>query len=445
MILKIRHTKVRVRVRNSSKFTGDDRYTGAVTFFVVGSIDGKFLKLAMGTEDEKVAIRRVEKIKTGCAVGATSSVWSELAESLPRKTFDLFATAAGYSAPSVVTPTSNPRWASLLSVFELEMDSRIRNKERGATKKTLSPGTKKRYMQCFAQFTAFLGRPTLLSDITESTIELYKVHRAEAISKTPQSNGGASLDLDVAILHRIFAFAVAKKMLAANPINMSNESKPGANPANGARPLNADELAALRKHAGQDTLMMLVLLKTGLRGSDAVSLKWQNVHFDIGTNGEIHVMTLKRTKPATIPMVGELHDALIDLIQTRYGGNAPADDYVLYNPETKAPFMNEARGVEAARKRLYTRVVALGERAKVDVTPHDFRDTFACDALAKRVDIYSLAKMLADTVDTIETHYASFIPAARDAAQNLLETGVGIEEQARIAKTRGKKVTAIRA
>jgi hypothetical protein len=65
--------------------------------------------------------------------------------------------------------------------------------------------------------------------------------------------------------------------------------------------------------------------------------------------------------------------------------------------------------------------------------------------LAKPVDSYSLAKMLADTVYTIETHYASFIPAARDATQNLLETGVGIEEQARIAKSRGKKVMAIRA
>ncbi|HXA76233.1 MAG TPA: site-specific integrase, partial [Candidatus Acidoferrales bacterium] len=382
---------------------------------------------------------------TACAVGADSPLWAELADGLPRKTFELFAASAGYSKPSAIPTTSKPSWANLLSVFELEMDSRIRNKERGATKKTLSPSTKKRYMQSFAQFTAFLGQPTLLSDITESTIELYKVRRAKAISETPQSNGGASLDLDIAILHRIFAFAVSKKMQASNPINMSNESKPGASPKNGARPFDAEELIALRKHARQDMLMMLVLLQTGLRGSDAVSLKWQNVRFDIGINGEIQVMTLKRTKPATIPMVSELHDALIEVIQSRYSGKAPSDDYVLYNPDTKAPFMNGTRDVEAARKRMYARVVALGKRAGVDATPHDFRDTFACDALAKRVDIFSLAKMLADTVETIETHYASFIPAARDAAQNLLETGIGIEEQARIAKSRGKKVTAMRA
>jgi hypothetical protein len=36
--------------------------------------------------------------------------------------------------------------------------------------------------------------------------------------------------------------------------------------------------------------------------------------------------------------------------------------------------------------------------------------------LARGEDIYSIAKMLADTVDTIEKHYGQFIPAARHAA-----------------------------
>jgi hypothetical protein len=94
---------------------------------------------------------------------------------------------------------------------------------------------------------------------------------------------------------------------------------------------------------------------------------------------------------------------------------------------------------------MYARVVALGVRAGVDATPHDFRDRLACDVLAKRMDSFSLAKMLADTVETIGTRYASFIPAAPDAAQDPLETGGGIEEQARLAKSRGKTVTAIRA
>jgi len=48
--------------------------------------------------------------------------------------------------------------------------------------------------------------------------------------------------------------------------------------------------------------------------------------------------------------------------------------------------------------------------------------------------------MLADAVDTIEKHYAQFVPAARDAAQHIMDNGIGIEERAKLAQQRGRKV-----
>ena len=38
---------------------------------------------------------------------------------------------------------------------------------------------------------------------------------------------------------------------------------------------------------------------------------------------------------------------------------------------------------------------------------------------------------VADTVDTIEEHYAQFVPAARDASAKPMDRGVGIEERAK--------------
>jgi integrase len=229
-------------------------------------------------------------------------------------------------------------------------------------------------------------------------------------------------------LHRIFAFAISKQMMKSNPINLKHESKPGKNPKNGARPFTADELGKLRKEAGDDLFMFLLLRWTGLRGSDAVALLWRNVHLDRGQNGEIEILTQKRSKIAIVPLSTELRDALEDI----KGLHKPTD-FVLYNPETKAPF--------SGRKRLYSRTLALGNRAGVRrVTPHCFRDTFACDMLARGASIYDVAKMLADTVDTVEKHYASFIPAARDAAQSRMDNGIGIEERAKLANARGKKV-----
>jgi integrase len=74
---------------------------------------------------------------------------------------------------------------------------------------------------------------------------------------------------------------------------------------NGVRPFTAEELAALRQHAGEDLFTLLVLRWTGLRGSDAVGLCWENIQFDRGTNGEIELHTQKRSKTAIISLSSE--------------------------------------------------------------------------------------------------------------------------------------------
>jgi integrase len=355
-------------------------------------------------------------------------------ESLPSTTFDFFAGAAGYvKAAQIKTAITKRTWTDLCDVFELEMKRLIANKQRGATSEEgiMSESTRDRYRQTIRHFTAFLGnKNTLLDDIKSSTIELFKVDRARTIDKLKQSRGGSSIALDIAVLHRIFTFGVSKRLMIDKPINLRNESKPGKNPKNGARPFNAEEIANLREHAGQDLFTFLLLRWTGLRGSDVVNLQWRNVHLDRGQNGEIEVLTQKRGKTAIVPLSTELRNALEEIKNKQ-----TPDDIVLCNPETKAPFSN--------RKRLYERMKALGERAKVNrVTPHCFRDTFACDMLARGASIYDVAKMLADTVDTVEKHYASFIPAARDAAQSKRDNGIGIEERAKLSKARDRKVVA---
>jgi integrase len=141
-------------------------------------------------------------------------------------------------------------------------------------------------------------------------------------------------------------------------------------------------------------------------------------------------MTQKRSKLAIIPLSTELRNALEEEDQIR---KPRKEVRVLYNPETGESF--------TSRKRLYERTKALGVRAGVKrVTPHCFRDTFACDMLARGEDIYGVAKMLADTVDTVEKHYAQFVLAARDAAQHRMDNGLGIEERGKLAEQRGPKV-----
>jgi integrase len=223
-------------------------------------------------------------------------------------------------------------------------------------------------------------------------------------------------------------------MMMNKPIDLRKESKPGKNPKFGARPFTGEELKKLREAAGEDLFTFLLLRWTGLRGSDAINLRWENIHFDRGVNGEIEVLTQKRSKVAIVPLSTELREALEGLHRERKPHH---EDKVLHNPEKGAPFVS--------RFRLTARCKALGVRAGVRrATPHCFRDTFACDMLAKGNDVYMVAKMLADTVETVEKSYAEFVPAARDAVQVKMDKGIGIEERSNLDAQRGKKVVGIR-
>jgi integrase/recombinase XerC/integrase/recombinase XerD len=436
MQLNIRYKEVKVRRPNSGQFKGEEKFTGSVNYSVVGTMDHKEVRLSLGTDEKSAAVRRIRKIESAVADGSASPLWIELSESLPPTTFKFFADRIGYVSQGRKA-TAKSTWGDLCEVFELDMERKVANKLRGASSEEgiMSESTRSRYRQSVRHFTAFLGdENTPLDIINGGTIEKFKIDRHKKIIALKQSRGGASIALDVAVLHGMFALAISKQMMTRKPIDLSRESKPGKNPKNGARPFTGEELKKLREAAGEDLFMFLLLRWTGLRKSDVLSLKWENVHFERGVNGEIEKMTQKRSKLAIIPLSTELRNALEDLYRDQ---KRRQDDLVLLNSKDGKPFSD--------RKRMYERIKAMGARAGVKrVTPHCFRDTFACDMLARGTGIYEVAQMLADTVETVQKHYAQFVPASRDAVQVRMDTGIGIEEQAQIAQQRGKKVVKIR-
>lgn len=437
MLTKLRHTAVKVRAKNSG--SKEEKFTGSVTYSVVGYLDRQRVRHALGTDNAKIAARRVDKISTACAVGPTSALWAELHETLPRQTFELFSNAVGYVPPeNAAIHGARPTWSDLEKSFEIEMERLITNKNRGASREEgiMVDGTRERYRGVYKEFGAFLEERGIiyLDALTPPVIEIYKVDRVNKITTKKQSRGGTSVALDIAALHRIFRYAISKGLMTTKPIDLAKESKPGKNPKNGARAFTAAELKAMRGAAGEDLFVFTLLRWTGLRVSDAVNLTWADVHFDRGTNGEIEVLTQKRGKVAIVPLSPELHGALQS---TAHKLKPRPQDRVLTNPETGKPFTGRAR--------LYYRMKSLGMRAGVKrVTPHCFRDTFVCDMLARGCSTFVVAQMVADTTDTIEKHYASFVPAARDAAQLQMANGLGIEERAKIAAQRGRKVVGIR-
>ena len=174
-------------------------------------------------------------------------------------------------------------------------------------------------------------------------VESFKMCRLNRIVERKYSRGGAGLVPDIAILHRIFSFAVENEMIAKNVVRL--EGRPGANSVRGAEPFTAGELSKIRLYAGADLLAFLLLRWTGLRGSDAVAMSWREVHFE---EGEIERLTHKRKKKVILP----IHRELLFALQTEYQHRSPAPhDCVLVNPLTQKPL---------SRPRLYERILALG-------------------------------------------------------------------------------------
>lgn len=168
-------------------------------------------------------------------------------------------------------------------------------------------------------------------------IENLKVWRLAKIQEKQFSREGRSLTLDVAILHHVFGIAVEFRL----------EGRPGDRAEHGAQPFSGDQLTKLRQAANEDLLAYLLLRWTGLRGSDAVRLKWDEIGCEAR---EINRLTQKRKKRVVLPIPQELYFALV----AEHGKRMPQpDERILVNPG------NRAKGAPMTRPRLYERMLAM--------------------------------------------------------------------------------------
>jgi integrase len=369
-----------------------------------GYVLGKRLRLSLGTANDSTADAWKNKIERALQGGANSPLWPELKRFLPPQTFRTLAAIVGYREEA---PTKQPIWAELDAAFSAEMQQRI------ALGK-LAQSTRERYQQTLRAFADFLKESgvTELHLMNRAFVEKFKVWRLTKIREKKFSRGGRGLALDVAILHRVFAFAIETEMLEKNPVRL--DGRPGDNPEGGAQPFTGDELRKLRESAGGDLLAFQVFRWTGLRRSDAIALTWGEIDWH---SAEINRLTQKRKKRVLLPIPQEL---LFALEAERDRRKPDLQERVLLHPE-----MHEPMSV----KRIYERMKALGRRAGVaNVHPHRFRDTFAVDMLARGASPYDVAKLLGDTVATVEKHYAPFVKELRDRARRFMENGEGLEK-----------------
>jgi site-specific recombinase XerD len=287
-----------------------------------------------------------------------------------------YGRSVGVSDPpyGVVTTTldggsfvsSNKSQATLTEAVELfTLDNQARR---------FTPATMKFYHFRLTHFVQWCEQNGLhlLSEITPKQIREYLIHLQT------ENYAGHTIHGAARVVRRFLRFCAEEELIPAAPKFSMPSTDKQLLPS-----LSLNEFKHILKacQTVRDEAIVLVLLDTGLRASEFVSLDGE--HVDLKT-GEVTVKQGKGRKDRTVYLGVKARKKTL-----RYFLKAGT-------PKPKqAVFRSENTGERLTRNGLYQLLQRLGERAAVPhCNPHTFRRTFALWSLRNGMNIYALQKLM---------------------------------------------------
>jgi len=141
--------------------------------------------------------------------------------------------------------------------------------------------------------------------------------------------------------------------------------------------IDLSEPAAIR-----DYVMFELLYSSGLRVSELISLKLEDINFDAGF---VRVLG-KGSKERIVP----LHMRAIERVKEYISRQRPE---ILKKKRSPYIFVTR-RGGPMTRQRFWQTIKALGRKLGIEISPHTIRHSFATHLLEGGADLRSLQKML---------------------------------------------------
>ena len=203
-----------------------------------------------------------------------------------------------------------------------------------------------------------------IQDIGPEFVERYKAKRKTEVSP-------ATVNRDLAFLKTMFNKAVEWGRLESSPVaNVKKFKEPNSK----ERILNASEMTRLIDAANNHLKPVLIIaLNTGMRRSEILSLKWENVNL---SKRCIHLEDSKSGKSRDIPMNGLVVEVLSAIRQDHV--------YVFYNPTTDGPL----KDIKTAFKTACKNAEIKGLRF------HDLRHCAATRMVEAGVDLVTVSRIL---------------------------------------------------
>jgi integrase len=167
----------------------------------------------------------------------------------------------------------------------------------------------------------------------------------------------------------------------------------------------------------QTRALILVLLYSGIRISDATFLRRDSINLETGLLQFRVIKTGRQNTPI------ELHASAVHALKALPILDSP---YFFLNAKQAA-----VRDIQKEVKPMCRRVSRLLALARVKGSAHVFRDTFAINLLAAGVDIFTVSQLLGHSnVKITQQHYLNFIPGyveRMSEATRKLDYGTGLK------------------
>jgi len=178
----------------------------------------------------------------------------------------------------------------------------------------------------------------------------------------------------------------------------------------------AEEDRLLMASAGHLCDLLIFLLDTGARLSEATHLTWRDVELDRRPRGMVKFMITKSGLPRSVPLTGRVEQMLSRLKQSCPQGEERV--FLLRQTGPKDGQPRKAKPFSRPHRAFYNAC----ERAGVtDFRIHDTRHTFASRLVMRGVPLLEVSKLLGHSSLRMTMRYAHLAPEAYDAAIAKLE------------------------
>ncbi len=145
---------------------------------------------------------------------------------------------------------------------------------------------------------------------------------------------------------------------------------------------NVPKSMGIKPASVRDAVMLELIYSSGLRVSELVSLKLEDIHFDAGFLRVIG----KGSKERIVPVSESTLEKIRDYIK---------NERVKILKRKESPYLFiTSRGMPMSRQRFWQTVKAAGKKMGLKISPHTMRHSFATHLLEGGADLRSLQKML---------------------------------------------------